>query len=104
PPALAARYATVSTRVLGYTAEVVIDNPGGVAVDDWSLVVTLAPSATVGGVTGAQWRQEGQVVTFTGAAVPAGGSRSLRFDVRDADLLVKAPRSCAVDGTPCTGL
>ncbi|MFE9185844.1 SRPBCC family protein [Micromonospora haikouensis] len=101
---LAARYETVATRIFGYTGEVVVDNAAGAAARDWTVVLTLPSGSTIGDVEGGEWQQDGRSVTITGPAVPAGGSQTVRFDVRDADPFVKAPEACAVADTPCAGL
>ncbi|MFI9639340.1 SRPBCC family protein [Micromonospora sp. NPDC051925] len=101
---LDARYETVSTRVFGYTGKVVVDNPGQTSASGWTVVVTLPRGSTAAEVSGADWRQDGQSVTFTGPAVPAGGSQAIRFDVRTADPVTKAPEGCTVDKRPCAGL
>ncbi|MFG3706209.1 cellulose binding domain-containing protein [Micromonospora sp. NPDC047670] len=103
-PAVTARYETTSTRLFGFTGEVVVDNPGGTAVKDWTVVVTLADGSTIDDASGADWRQDGRRVTFTGPPVPAGGSRTITFEVRDADVRTRAPESCTVGDTPCAGL
>ncbi|MEU4782575.1 SRPBCC family protein [Micromonospora sp. NPDC023633] len=103
-PAVTARYETVSTRLLGYTGEVVVDNPGSAVVNGWRVVVTLAEGGTLTDVSGAEWRQDGQVVTFTGPPVPAGRSRSFTFAVRDVDQLTRAPEDCSLGDDPCAGL
>jgi hypothetical protein len=59
---------------------------------------------TVGSVNGAEATQDGTVVTFTGAAVPPGGSTTIRFDVRDPDLTATGPEGCTVDGAACSRL
>ncbi|MFU8871734.1 cellulose binding domain-containing protein [Micromonospora sp. SL4-19] len=100
--ALTARYQTVSDRVLGYRGEVVVTNPGSAAKQGWAVIVTLGEEATISKVSGAEWQQDGRVVTFTGPAVPAGGSTTFRFDVRDRDMRAKAPEGCAVEGSPCS--
>ncbi|MCX4472566.1 SRPBCC domain-containing protein [Micromonospora sp. NBC_01655] len=102
--ALRARYETVSTRVFGYTGEVVVDNRAGAAARGWAVVVTLPPGSSVSDVNGADWRQDGQSVVFTGPAVPPRRSQTIRFEVRDADPLSKAPAGCTVDDDPCAGL
>ncbi|MEU9508915.1 SRPBCC family protein [Micromonospora sp. NPDC048170] len=102
--AVTARYETVSTRILGYTGEVVVDNPGGSAARGWTVVVTLADGGTLTDVSGADWRQEGQVVTFSGPPVPAGRSRTFTFAVRDVDPLTRAPEGCSLGDRPCAGL
>ncbi|MGR6320245.1 SRPBCC domain-containing protein [Micromonospora soli] len=106
PPAaaLTARYETVSDRVFGYRGQVVVSNPGSAEKPGWTVTVTLASGATVSSVNGADWEQDGSVVTFTGAPLPAGQSATVRFDVRDPDLRAKTPDGCTVDGNPCTGL
>ncbi|WP_433537991.1 SRPBCC domain-containing protein [Micromonospora sp. CA-249363] len=103
PPPLVARYDTDSSRLFGYTGEVVVDNPGPAPVEQWVLVVTLAEGSSVDDVEGADWSRDGQVLTFTGAAVPAGGSRTIRFDVRDSRPKAREPEGCTVGGNPCEG-
>ncbi|MEH0973795.1 SRPBCC family protein [Micromonospora sp. CPCC 205546] len=102
--AMTASYETVSRPLLGYTGEVVVDNPGDAAVTGWKVVVTLAEGGTLTDVSGAEWRQRGQVVTFTGPPVPAGRSRTFTFAVRDVDPLTRAPEDCALGDDPCAGL
>ncbi|SCL23412.1 Uncharacterized conserved protein YndB, AHSA1/START domain [Micromonospora rhizosphaerae] len=101
-PPVTARYETVSTRVFGYTGEVVVDNAGGAAARDWTVVVTLSEGGTIASASGADWRQDGQAVTFTGPPVPAGKAQTFRFDVRDA--LTRAPQGCTINDNPCAGL
>ncbi|MFR9778615.1 SRPBCC domain-containing protein [Micromonospora sp. MS34] len=103
PVVLAATYRTISDRVFGYRGEVVVSNAGSAPKQSWAVVVTLGPGATVGNVNGADAAQDGTVVTFTGPAVAAGGSATIRFDVRDPDPLSQAPEGCAVDRIPCAG-
>ncbi|MFF3869395.1 SRPBCC domain-containing protein [Micromonospora sp. NPDC001898] len=102
--ALSARYETVSTRVFGYTGEVVVDNRAGAAARGWTVVVTLPRGSSVRDVSGADWRQDGQTVVFTGSAVPPRRSQTIRFEIRDADPLTKEPAGCTVDDDPCAGL
>lgn len=105
PPAavpLTATYQTVTDRVFGYRGEVVLRNPGATPRPEWTVTVTLGDGATVGSVQGAEVAQDGSVLTFTGAALPANGSTTIRFDVRDPDLQHNGPESCAADGAPCT--
>ncbi|MET8085375.1 SRPBCC domain-containing protein [Micromonospora sp. NPDC005237] len=104
PPPLVARYDTDSSRLFGYTGEVVVDNPGPAPAEQWVVVVTLADGSSVDDVEGADWRQEGQAITFSGLAVPAGGSRTIRFDVRDSRPKAREPEGCTVGGNPCAGL
>ncbi|WP_405425604.1 cellulose binding domain-containing protein [Micromonospora sp. NBC_00617] len=104
PSPLVARYDTGSSRLFGYTGEVVVDNPGPAPVEQWVVVVTLAVGSSVDDVEGADWRQDGQAITFSGLAVPAGGSRTIRFDVRDSRPKAREPQGCTVGGNPCAGL
>ncbi|MEO3773250.1 SRPBCC domain-containing protein [Micromonospora sp. B9E7] len=104
PPPLTARYETESSRLFGYTGEVVVGNPATTASGNWAVVVNLADGSTVDDVEGADWRQDGRAVTFTGAALPAGGSQTFRFDVRDNRPKAREPESCTVGGNPCAGL
>ncbi|MEV4718924.1 SRPBCC domain-containing protein [Micromonospora noduli] len=105
PPApVTARYETDSDRLFGYTGEIVVRNPGGAPVADWAVVVTLAEGTTVDDVDGANWRQDKQVITFTGAALVAGGSQTIRFDVRDSRPNAREPESCTIGGQQCAGL
>ncbi|RAO10595.1 SRPBCC domain-containing protein [Micromonospora noduli] len=105
PPApVTARYETDSDRLFGYTGEIVVRNPGGAPVADWAVVVTLAEGTTVDDVDGANWRQDKQVITFTGAALAAGGSQTISFDVRDSRPKAREPESCTIGGQQCAGL
>jgi len=104
PPPLTARYDTDSSRLFGYTGEVVVNNPGRAAAEQWSVVVTLAEGSSVDDVEGAEWRQDDRAITFSGPAVPAGGSLTIRFDVRDGRPKAREPVGCTVDGNPCAGL
>ncbi|WP_174537206.1 SRPBCC domain-containing protein [Micromonospora chalcea] len=99
---LSATYETVNDRIFGYRGEVVLRNPGPSPRPGWTVTVTLHDGATVGSVSGAEATQNGAVVTFTGDALPAGGSTVIRFDVRDPDPQHDAPAGCAADNTPCT--
>ncbi|MEU0153710.1 SRPBCC domain-containing protein [Micromonospora fulviviridis] len=101
---LTGSYQTVSDRVFGYRGQVMLSNPGPAARSGWTVTVTLGDGATVGTVNGAEAKQDGAVVTFTGAAVPAGGSATIRFDVRDPDVTATEPEGCTVDGAACAGL
>ncbi|MGK5741160.1 SRPBCC domain-containing protein [Micromonospora sp. URMC 103] len=103
-PAMAARYETVSSRLLGYSGEVVVSNPGGAPGAQWTLVVTFADDSEVTEVSGAEWRQDGRTVTFTGSPLPAGQSQKIRFDVRDSAPFAKGPESCAIGDNPCEGV
>lgn len=99
-----ARYETDSDRLFGYTGEVVVDNPGSAPVGDWAVVVTLAEGTTVDDVDGAEWRQDGRTITFTGGALAAGRSQTISFDVRDSRPKAREPESCTIGGKPCAGL
>ncbi|MEU7925575.1 cellulose binding domain-containing protein [Micromonospora sp. NPDC049107] len=103
PPPLVARYDTASSRLFGYTGEVVVDNPGPAPVEQWVVVVTLAEGSSVDDVDGADSSRDGQALTLTGAALPAGGSRTIRFDVRDSRPKAREPEGCTVGGNPCAG-
>lgn len=102
-PPVTGRYVSVSTGLLGYTGQVVVENPAGVA-QDWTVVIRLAPGSSLNSVSGADYQQQGRTITFTGPAVPAGGSLSFRFTVADAAPRKKAPESCTVGDDPCAGL
>ncbi|MBQ0901497.1 cellulose binding domain-containing protein [Micromonospora sp. U21] len=104
PPPVTATYRTDSSRLFGYTGEVVVDNPGGAPAADWVVVVTLAEGSSVDDVDGADVRQDGRTLTFTGPAVPAGKSQTIRFDVRDSRPKAREPESCTVGGSPCAGV
>ncbi|MET8352374.1 MULTISPECIES: SRPBCC domain-containing protein [unclassified Micromonospora] len=102
-PPLTASYRTDSSRLFGYTGEVVVENPGGAPVADWVVVVTLAESSTFDDVDGADVKRDGRTLTFSGPAVPAGGSKTFQFDVRDSRPKAREPEGCTVDGNPCAG-
>lgn len=104
PTPVTARYETDSTRLFGYTGEIVVENPGGAPVADWTVVVSLAEGTTVDDVDGANWRKDGRSIIFTGAAVRPGGSQRISFDVRDSRPKAREPESCTIGGQPCAGL
>ncbi|SCE71635.1 Activator of Hsp90 ATPase homolog 1-like protein [Micromonospora coriariae] len=104
PPPLTANYRTDSSRLFGYTGEVVVANPGGAPVADWVVVVTLAEGSTFDDVDGADVERDGRTLTFTGSAVPAGGSKTFHFDVRDGRPNAREPEGCTVGGNPCAGV
>ena len=99
-----ARYETESTRLFGYTGEIVVDNPSGAPIADRSVVITLAEGTTVDDVDGANWRQNGRTITFFGISVVARGSQRISFDVRDSRPKAREPESCTFEGNPCAGL
>ncbi|MEH1014744.1 SRPBCC domain-containing protein [Micromonospora sp. CPCC 206060] len=92
-----ARYTTVDTQALGFTGQVVLDNDGPGTARDWTVTITLGALGRVTGVSGAEFAQQGRTVTFTGAAVPRGRSRTFQFEVTGIDRTT----SCTVDSTPC---
>ncbi|MDG4780246.1 SRPBCC domain-containing protein [Micromonospora sp. WMMD961] len=101
PPPLTARYETDSSRLFGYTGEVVVGNPAATPAASWAVVVTFADGSIVDDVEGAEARQDGRTITFTGGALPAGGTQTFRFDVRDNRPKAREPESCTVGGNPC---
>jgi uncharacterized protein YndB with AHSA1/START domain len=103
--ALGAHYATVSNRLFGYSAQVIVNNPSQLAVPGWVLTITLSGRSQVYSVSGANYHQNGQTVIFTGPPIPPNGSAHIRFDVAgDARLGDKRPGGCAIDGQPCAGM
>jgi hypothetical protein len=105
---LTASYRTSSATagLLGYQLAVTVANPGATSKDGWTLTVTLPrPTLLVSGVSGATAARNGSVWTFTPdsgtAAVPAGGSVKVVFDVRGATLIDAAPQDCRIDGNRC---
>jgi uncharacterized protein YndB with AHSA1/START domain len=106
PAALAARYRTVEARPLGgYRGEVVVSNTGGSRSGGWTVTITVPLLALVTGVEGPPPRLNGTAWTFSGAALPPGGSARVVFDVA-LDILdgQQRPLSCDVGGTACAGL
>ncbi|MEJ3741851.1 SRPBCC domain-containing protein [Actinomycetes bacterium KLBMP 9797] len=106
PAALAARYRTVSTGLLGYRGEVEASNTGGTAAPGWTVTLTVAPLAVVSRVEGPPPEQNGTTVRFTGTALEPGTTARIVFDVGlDATLLgPKKPSACAIDSSACAGL
>lgn len=103
-PAVKATYDTVASRLFGYTAEVVVANEGSASAGSWTVTIRLPDGASVATASGAQFRQDGREVSFTGPAVAAGAAVRFEFDVVDARLGPKRPTGCTIDGEPCAGL
>ncbi|MEV4755202.1 SRPBCC domain-containing protein [Micromonospora sp. NPDC049559] len=101
---LSGRYATVADELADYTGEVVISNSGRAAGTGWTVTITLAGGAKLKGTSGASGRQDGRTATFSGAAVPAGGTLRFTFTVESGLLGAKQPQGCAVNGQRCAGL
>jgi uncharacterized protein YndB with AHSA1/START domain len=102
-----AAYHTESLRLGGYRGQITLTNPGTAPVTGWTVVVTVPQVLAltlVRGATGAEYRQQGNTVTFTAKpdtrVVPPGGSVRFTFDVDG----VSFPSACTVDGRPCSGI
>jgi hypothetical protein len=111
PAPLTARYAPTQggQALLSYRATVTIANPGARPTAGWLLTITLPrPTLTITDVSGATVRQDDSTWTFTPdagtAAVPAGGTMQISFQVRGATLVSAAPTACTIDGRPCDGV
>ncbi|MGW4460992.1 SRPBCC domain-containing protein [Micromonospora sp. NPDC004704] len=102
-PNLDARYNRASNELLGYTGEIVLTNSGTAEAAQWSVTVVLHGGATVVDASGASHDQKGRTVTFTGSAVPAGGSARFTFRV-NAALSERQPESCRVGDRACAGV
>ncbi|GAA4681134.1 cellulose binding domain-containing protein [Phytohabitans rumicis] len=102
PPAaaaLGASYETTSSRLFGYDGRVTVTNSGKAAARKWAVTITLR-SGTVSDVSGAEFKQDGNTVTFTGAAVAAAGSLRFTFTV-NGSALDTGPTGCQIDGKAC---
>lgn len=106
PAVLAARYKTLSTTLVSYRGEVVVQNTGGTASQTWTLTITVPLVAVVSGMAGPRSATGGAAWTFTGRVLPAGGSERVVFDVV-LDLPLgsqQRPLSCQIGATACAGL
>ncbi|MDQ7904838.1 cellulose binding domain-containing protein [Phytohabitans sp. ZYX-F-186] len=104
-PVLAAAYETTEQGLLrpGFEGEVTVRNTGKGAATEWAVVVTLRSSvARVTDVSGANFRQEGSKVTFTGAPLAAAASLTFQFEIGNSTLGDPGPTACEVDGKPCS--
>lgn len=102
--AMEATYDTLTSRLFGYTGEVVVANGGTATARTWTVTISLPDGASLADASGVQFRQDGQEVTFTGPAVAAGATLRFEFEVADARLGPKRPAGCTIDGKPCAGL
>jgi len=91
--------------LLGFDTDVTVRNPGTVAKNGWTVVLTM-PDATAVESRSApvvKVQQKGDVVTVTPvtAALPAGGS--VTFTIRFPALLALGPsiKACTIDGQAC---
>lgn len=104
-PRVEARYRTLSSRLFGYTGEVRLDNSGDAASRDWTVTVTVAAGSTVTTAAGADYRQDGRQVTFTGPPVDADDSIRFEFEViGDRRIGPKRPDGCTIGESSCAGL
>ncbi|MFC0529209.1 cellulose binding domain-containing protein [Phytohabitans kaempferiae] len=97
---LGAAYETTSQRLLGYAGEVIVSNTGRATAQQWAVVITLREGARVTDADGAEFRQQGRTVTFTGAALAAAASVTFQFEV-GSGLGDDGPTACEVEGKPC---
>ncbi|BCB78638.1 hypothetical protein GCM10022251_59750 [Phytohabitans flavus] len=108
PADLVARYSREANTGLlgltGYRGQVTIANQGKGAADGWTVTLSLPTGQKVDSVTGADARQEGELVTFTplpgNRELVAGGSVAFTFEV--PGLLAGEPTGCAINGRSCS--
>jgi len=95
---------TVPLGLTGYQGTVRIENPGGQAVDGWTVTIVLPGDNPVTRVKGAAVQQNGSTVVFTPAGgtgtVPAQGQ--VTFTFRVDGVLAGEPTGCDIDGRPCS--
>jgi Cellulose binding domain len=87
-------------RVVGYFEETLtISNRTGAELRGWTVSFSV-PGTKVHNIWGAALRRTGPAPIITGTTtIPAGGSVEVRFGATGAPT---APRSCTLDGRPCT--
>ena len=92
--------------LLGFDTEVTVRNPGSVAKNGWTVVLTMPDSTAVKNESAAvvKVRQQGEAVTVTPvtATLPAGGS--VTFTIRFPALIALGPsiKGCTIDGQACS--
>ncbi len=95
---------TVPLGLTGYRGTVRIANPGGQAVQGWTVTIVLPGENPVTRVQGAAVQQSGSTVVFTPAdgtgLVPAQGE--VTFSFRVDGVLAGEPTACEIDGRPCS--
>lgn len=101
PAALRASYATTGTSLTGYQGTVTVTNPGAVAHQSWTVVLTLATGELVTTTSGANSAPTPpNAFTFTASGpIPAHGTQSFTITVTG---LKTPPTGCTIDGHPCS--
>jgi uncharacterized protein YndB with AHSA1/START domain len=102
---LTAVYRTETVRLGGYRGAVAISNPGGQAVEGWTVVLTLPVlNLSIRKTAGAQMKQDGDRFVFTPSADTrlVGPGRTALFTY-EADGVGK-PTACTVNGQACGGI
>jgi len=104
---LRATYARVANTGLlgltGYRGQVTVTNAGDGAASGWEVTLSLPAGREVTGAAGAEYRQDGSLVTFTpdAATRDVGPGASVRFTFDVPGLLAAEPTGCATNGRPC---
>jgi Cellulose binding domain len=102
PERCSARYIAEHRAGGAFTAEVVITNTGGAALDRWSLAFALPAGQRITDARGARLDQRGQAVTLVGEQpLAAGGTLRVAF-AGTSGPAASAPTRFVLDGTPCT--
>ena len=104
---LVASYQTKSLPVglLGFDTEVTVRNPGTVAKNGWTVVLTMPDSTAVENRSASvvKVRQQGDAVTVTPVTANLSAGGSVTFTIRFPALIALGPsvKACSIDGQAC---
>ncbi|MFB7663712.1 cellulose binding domain-containing protein [Kitasatospora sp. NPDC056138] len=101
-----AAYSRSSTWESGYTGQYLVTNPGGKAIDDWTLSFDLPSGARIDSLWNAAFTAAGQHITVKPQAwnkrIDPGKTVEVGFVVQGSGAAQAEPGNCLINNTSCT--
>ncbi|GAA2241821.1 cellulose binding domain-containing protein [Kitasatospora cystarginea] len=101
-----AAYSRTSTWESGYTGRYLVTNPGGKALEDWTLSFDLPSGAKIDSLWNATFTASGQHVTVKpqpwSRRIDPGRTVEVGFVVQGSGAAQAEPANCLIDDTSCT--
>jgi len=106
PPACTVAYEITGSWSTGFSANVIITNTGGTAINGWTLAFSYTDGQQIFNMWNASYIQNGGAVTVTNdppwALINPGSSQSFAFQATSSGSNTP-PTSFSLNGVPCTG-